>query len=267
MSEAENFFFEHNLSFLNSIENNSLDSFSGNYFSEIFPNELPFLANLKNEEKEIIEIRIKNEGEDKDKTNSTKKNNLGRKRKEGTQKIENKKIHGRLGIDNMKHKINNHFISFILDYTNYILPFLGNNKCFYKLYYKDKIKNSISSLKEKNIGEILKNNVSTSYTKVSCNENLNTYNEIKDEPGVKALFSENCIELFVNIYYKNKRYINLSNYGINANIYLPNKEIKMFEDLLQKVNIKDDINKISKNINNEEYIEKLKKIVEKYYLK
>lgn len=120
---------------------------------------------------------------------------------------------------------------------------------------------NISSLKDKNIGEILQKDVSPSFEKINFDENKKTFDEIQDEPGVKDLFSENYLELFENIYYKNKRYINLSKYGKDINIYLPNKRIKMFEDLLEKANIKDNnINNIKENRSNKDYKEELKNL-------
>ena len=76
------------------------------------------------------------------------------------------------------------------------------------------------------------------------------------------------MDLFINVYYKNKRNLNLSKYGKNINIYLPNKKIKMFEDLLEKANKKDgNVNKIRENKSNKDYKEELIKSVENNYLK
>lgn len=264
MDQIDNFTSESFFTPFYSIENEPF--FSQDYINfEYFP--FNSSSSNEHENKETIEIRIKREDEDKDETKVSKNNNLGRKRKESTQNKESKKYHDRFGKDNLKSKVQNHFISFIVSYVNYILPFLGYRKQFYKLSYKDKIKMKFSSLKDKNIGEILQKKVSTSFTTVNCNENIKIFNEIKDEPGVNNLFSEKYLELFNNIYYKNKRYINLSNYGQNINIHLPSKDIKMFEDLLEKINIKDDINEIRENRSNEEYKEELIKLVENIYLK
>ena len=268
MSLPEYFTFEQNLLSFDSFGNEP-NYFSDYIFPEGIPSNLPFPSNIEPEE--TIEICIDNKVEDrgKDETKETKNTNLGRKTKEKrAQNRENKKCHDRFGKDNLKLKVQSHYMSFIIDYVNYILPFLGYRIQFYKISYKEKIQMKISSLKDKDIGEILQKNVSPSY-KDKCDENKKIFNEIKDEPGVKDLFSEKYLELFENIYYKNKRYINLSNYGKDINIYLPNKRIKMFEDLLEKANIKDydDINNIKENRSNEDYKEVLKKFVENKYLK
>ena len=255
----------------------SFDSFGNepNYFLDsIFPENisknLPFLSELK--KKENIQICIDNKVEDRDKeeTKATKNNtNLGRKKKESrAQNLGNEKCHDKFGKDNLKTKIQNHYISFIIDYVNYNLLFLGYRKQFYKISHEDKIKMNFSSLKDKNIGEILQKNVSPSFNKVNFDENKKTFEEIKDEPGVKDLLSENYLDLFINVYYKNKRNLNLSKYGKNINIYLPNKKIKMFEDLLEKANKKDgNVNKIRENKSNKDYKEELIKSVENNYLK
>ena len=264
----EHLTFEHSFISFDSIGNEQNYS-SDNFLLEEIPNNLSFLSEFENSD--TIEICIPKEVEyrDKDETKETKKSNLGRKRKEGSeQNIENKKCHSKFGKDNLKSKIQTHYMSFIIDFVNYILPFLGYRKQFYKIDHKDKIKMNFLSLKDKNIGEILQKNVSPSFKKVNCDENKKIYIEIQDEPGVKDLFSENYLELFENIYYKNKRDINLSNYGKDINIYLPSKKIKMFEDLLEKANIKDDdINNIKENRNNEEYKEELINSVKNTYLR
>jgi hypothetical protein len=269
MFRSELLNFEHSFISSDSFGNESI-YFSDNILFEDISKNLPSLNQFEKEE--TIEIWIPNEVKerDKDETKETKKSSLGRKRKEGrAQNIENKKCHDRFGKDNLKSKIQNHYISFIIDYVNYILPFLGNRKKFYKISHKEKIKKmNISSLKDKNIGEILQKDVSPSFEKINVDENKKTFDEIQDEPGVKDLFSENYLELFENIYYKNKRYINLSKYGKDINIYLPNKRIKMFEDLLEKANIKDNnINNIKENRSNKDYKEELKKFVANIYLR
>ena len=71
-------------------------------------------------------------------------------------------------------------------------------------------------------------NVSPSFNKVICDENKKSFDEIQGEPDVKDLFSEIYLDWYGNVYYKNKRNINLSNYEKDINIYLSNKGIKMF---------------------------------------
>ena len=116
----DNFIFEPFFTPYDSIEN-------GSFFlqNDIDFENFPINSSLSSEfeNKETIEICIKKEYEDKDETKVSKKNNLGRKRKESTQNKENKRCHDRFGKDNLKSKVQNHFISFIVSYVNYILPF------------------------------------------------------------------------------------------------------------------------------------------------
>ena len=72
---------------------------------------------------------------------------------------------------------------------------------------------------------------------------------------IKKILEENYLKLFENIYYKNKKIINLINYGLNTNIILSNK-VETFKDLLKK-----------KNVNNDAaYKKELNQVVLKYFL-
>ena len=68
------------------------------------------------------------------------------------------------------------------------------------------------------------------------------------------------MSLFRDIYLKNKRIINLTKYGLNENIKLPEKKVKMYKELLEKIEEKEEANK--KN----EYINKLKNCINKIFL-
>ena len=67
------------------------------------------------------------------------------------------------------------------------------------------------------------------------------------------MFKENYLELFKNIYYKNKKIINLKKYGIEREINL-SKEVKFYEDLLKKNGAFDENSEYAKNINECIYI-------------
>ena len=68
------------------------------------------------------------------------------------------------------------------------------------------------------------------------------------------------MSLFRDIYLKNKRIINLTKYGLNENIKLPEKKVKMYKELLEKIEEKEDANKRN------EYISKLIKCIDKNFL-
>ena len=165
------------------------------------------------------------------------------------------KIHDKNTIDNVLRKIQGHYISFIVLYINDILKNLDYKEQFYKLDYifKRNIKKEfIDSLKMKNIGEILCNKISHKYKK---DEKTNRYifdKIIKKKSEVnKVLFkilSENYLEVFWKIYYKNCKVVNLKEYGLDKEILLSDK-VKNYKDLLKEN--EDDINKeYKKYLNN-----------------
>ena len=80
------------------------------------------------------------------------------------------------------------------------------------------------------------------------NHNIKIINQIETDSILNSILSENYLSLFNNIYYKSKRIIDLSHYGLNNKITL-SKNIKMYQDL------------INKNIINDDYKKKMNEIV------
>ena len=144
--------------------------------------------------------------------------------------------HTKFSDDNILRKVQVHYMSFIHDFVNNILSSLGNKEQFLKIdyVYKKNVKNEfVSLLKETCIGDILKKEISSKYTKYNRNKNeLIFKNVISEHPSLKNLFDKN--------YYQNERNINLNQYGLNVNIKLNEKKVKLFDDLLKK-NIKSNL--------------------------
>ena len=166
----------------------------------------------------------------------------GRKRK----KINKFKIHDKNSSDNLLRKIQVHYISFIISFINEILKNLKYEERFFKLDYKFKFninKKFVESLKTKNIGEIISNEISKKY-KEDSNYNKKIYEQIKENEVLKKIFSENYLVIFRKFYYQNKDKINLSEYGLDKKIKL-SKKVEMFNDLYNKINSK---NQYTKNI-------------------
>ena len=173
----------------------------------------------------------------------------GRKRK----KINKFKIHDKNSSDNLLRKIQVHYISFIISFINEILKNLNYKQRFLKLDYKFKRnvkKEFVESLKTKNIGDIICNEISDKYVKNKNNKNINItiYNQVKNDEILKKIFSENYLVLFRKYYYKNTNVINLSEYGKNIIIFLSNK-VKTINDLI-KENESDSMKENKNNINN-----------------
>jgi hypothetical protein len=198
--------------------------------------------------------------------NNSKSTKLkGRKRKREIFLINDKQtyIHDKFGTDNLLRKIQVHYLSFIVQYANAILNKLEYDEFFVKLDYKLKKtvnKNYISFLKGLTIGEILRWDISPKFKNIEPDYNRNIYDKVVKNPIIKNIFSEKYISLFKDIYFENKRMINLTKYGLNDNIKLPEKKVKMFKELLEKIEEKEDANK--KN----EYINKLKNCINKIFL-
>ena len=228
-----------------------LISFNSNNISNLLKENSPNITEIGLISESIdneIEIVVNNSDEIVNKKNSYR----GRKRKKN--KSEGK-IHSKFESDNMFLKVNGHYINFITDYVNTILDILDCEDKFLPINYKDKISIDIkyfSELKNSNIGEILKKDISPRYSIQSKDNNKNSFeNLINKNSIINKLLSENYLNLFKNVYYKSERNINLNKYGINMNIKLAKNKVKMFKDLLEKKEIKA----------NAEYIKKLDKFV------
>ena len=191
----------------------------------------------------------RDENKRKQASNNKKYFIIGEKKKRGREIKGNKnklKCHDKNSSDNLLRKIQVHYISFIISFINEILENLGCNQKFFKLDYKFKFnikKEFVESLKTKNIGEIICNEISSKY-KEDSNYNKKIYEQIKENEVLKKIFSENYLVIFRKFYYQNKDKINLSEYGLDIEIKL-SKKVEMFNDLYNKINSK---NQYTKNI-------------------
>ena len=252
--KTEYFYFKGQSIFRNQLNNMTLLE-----FSNIFLNTENNYNPLENEN--IDEIRISSIIENKKTFNklfevkkeiSLSGNNsteYTRKKRGRKKERENKsQTHDKYWMDNMLRKIQNHFLSFIIFFINDILEALNYKQRFLKLDQTFKInikKDFVESLKKKTIAEIIDNKISTKYKKKIDNKKI--YEELKDKEDLKVLFKENYLVLFKNIYYENKKIINLKKYGIEKEIKL-SKEVKFYEDLLKKEAFNED-NEYIRNIN------------------
>lgn len=170
----------------------------------------------------------------------------GRKRT----KIENTnsfKKHDKYYEDNIKRKLQVHFINFIIKYINLILIQRGFDTKLLKISSSSKQNESQKKfllLKQMNIEQILSLDISPKYKKEkNKHKNAELIKEIKHEPIIYDLLSANFLKVFRELYYNEK--------GIN--LKLP-KDIKIYKDL---VNI---------NKNDPIYVKKLDQCLHKYFL-
>ena len=113
-------------------------------------------------------------------------------------------------------------------------------------------KENVENLKSMEIGEILRQNISTKYRKLyKLDQEINNklYLEVIKNDIIKNILSETYINIFKKFYYKNKRDLN----DYNLNIQLSNN-VKTYQDLLRE------------HSEDNDYIEKINKIIENCYL-
>jgi hypothetical protein len=235
-----------------SYTNESLNSFqlfpfqSGIIDFNAFQVPIPDLTAPLNYENNYKETSSKS---DSSKPLLSKKKGRGRKRQ--IINSENIKVHDKFSTDNLLRKIQVHYLSFIIAFLNEILEQLNFNQKFFKLDYvfkKNVNMKFVESLKQKNIGEIICNKISSKYKKDNENANQKIYEEIKNNETLNNILSENYLQFFKKIYYKSNRIINLKEYGLDKDIFISNK-VKLFEDLFKDNNASDNDKEYQKKIN------------------
>ena len=197
------------------------------------------------------------------KKKSTKTKRYGRKRKRETSSQQEDSSHGIYSEDNISVKIKTHYLNFIISFLNSIFPHFGYPKKLYKLdkefkinIKKNSLNNNADSLNDKSIGEIISNKISKKYKSINdkTNANKNICEEIKKNPILNKIISENYLVFFKKFYFESDSYINLKDYGMNKDIAF-DKDVKNFKHLLK------DNEKRGKK-----YIMFIKKHVERNYL-
>lgn len=192
---------------------------------------------INSSEKEIDSINNSEINENKELFMIKKHSNQLTKKKRGRdkKKEQNKKVHDKSSTDNILSKIQNHYLSFIIDFLNNILKFLNYNQKFLKSdynYRKNINIEHVNKLKMKTLAEIVCIDISSKYKKYKKNENKLICEQIKEKQVLKNILSENYLEFFKKVYYKSQNPINLNEYGLNEEIEL--KNVKMYKDLLEK---------------------------------
>jgi hypothetical protein len=190
----------------------------------------------------------------RDTTNDT---TLSKNKKRGrkTNLKKERKTHDKFSADNIIRKIQVHSISFIVFFLNDILRSFAIKERFLKLDYKfinDVKKQNFAELKNKNIGDIISNKISTKYKKDE-NTNINLYEHLKSNETFGKIFSMNYMTFFKMFFMKNEKTIDLRIFGIEKEITL-SKETKTYDEFLAKQK-------------DEKYIKKIKEILNKNYLK
>ena len=186
----------------------------------------------------------------------------GKKRGRKKENDNNRPIHDKYSRDNIKRKIQVNYFNFLTKFVNFIISEISKinpnikKHQFYPLNYKFKSKvkkDCFNKLKNTKIGDILKNNASPqSQSKKSINyekSNLKIYEKVSENTIIKNIL-ENMYLDFFDIYYFNKKEINLSKFGLDKTINLPSK-LGFYKDL------------ITKNKMNEVYFYKIENCIKK----
>ena len=172
--------------------------------------------------------------------NENQKNNeklLNTKKRRGRKPTsETKRVHNASDYDNILRKIQVHYLTFIIYFSNDLIEaFLPKNKelKFKNLDYdiKKPVNHSyVEQLKNKTIGEILQFQASSKNKKFDSTINQTIYQKVCElNPFLKNFFQLSYLELFNEYYYKNERKFCIE--GINVNI---SQRTKLFNDLIQK---------------------------------
>lgn len=182
------------------------------------------------------------------------KNKRGRK---NSSKCDNKRQkHDKFSKDNIKRKIQVHYLKFLLNLINLIIKETAyecndsENIKFYPIKYefkKNVNKKSFDSLKKKTIGEIFIDNISPKFKNINLNKSV--YNKIIENPIMKKILDEKYLEFF-NVFYYNLNEINLSKYCDKDKNIILSQNIGFYKDLikLNKTNIEDEDIKYRKKI-------------------
>lgn len=147
-------------------------------------------------------------------------------------------IHDKCASDNLKRKIQVHYLSFIISSLNDVLHQLGYSQKFLKINYKFKknVNNKFfEQLKAKSLSEIITNPISDKYSTKLSNLNQNIYDQLQNEALLKNLLNENYLNYFKFAYFNSSRKFNLKPYGLNKDIFFSEKT-KVFQDLIHGIN-------------------------------
>ena len=203
-----------------------------------------------NQQNNLIMIENKNNNSEKiekslisQKTNTQIKSNKGKKllgRKKNGKKMKEQEgsSHDMYSNDNISIKVKTHYLNFIISLLNCIFPHCNYNKQLSKLDNDFKInikKANFESLNNKTIGDIISNKISKKYKSINdkTNANKKICEEIKDDPVLNKILSENYLIFFKKFYYKSDSYINLKDYGLDKDIIFT-KDAKNFKHLLKE---------------------------------
>ena len=210
-----------------------------------FPNEIYF-------QKTQNEIACEKSPNEISSQKSTNEKTMGKKRGREPKKNSKKKTHTKSDPDNILTKIQVNYITFLKDFINKISNAIGKKDLiFLSLNYdfKKKItKDFREKLNSSTIEEILSREISGRYKKISKDYNAKICEKIKKENIylLQNLLSKNFLFFFDKIYFKNKKKINMKDFGFE-DLEIDLSGIKLFNEVI--INVKDDNNSLKETMN------------------
>ena len=166
----------------------------------------------------------------------------GRKRKNPITDDRPEKVHDRFAQDNVIRKIQVNTMNSMGQFVNEIVSIpdlrFKDIQEFKKIDYSAKKvvnRKKFEENKKKTIGNLLEIKVSPKYKTFSFDSNKKEYEKIKNNEIIKNILSKTYIDYFKDIFYQNKRTIDLSNYGLKKTINLSYK-VKLYEDMFKGKN-------------------------------
>lgn len=236
---------------------NDFNSYSENSFETSlkysFPEEVTNTIQFPLDENDSIKVLFTDSksNEENNIIKSEPNNTLEKKRKRGRKKnsekeevlsddinmINKNNIHDKTEKFNVLMKIKVDSINSLVEWTNAILDFFKFNKKERFLNINAKYKRNVNnkelkSIQDRKLYEIITEQRNNKYSKYPADYNLRLYQKIKSIPECKYIvnfLNENFSTFFQEIFYKKNKTINLSKYGINANVKL-NKNVKLIEN-------------------------------------
>ena len=216
------------------------------FFENYYQIESSVVLEKKSETKNIDSTKLKpekNKKEGRIPILNKKRGSTGRKRAFSLNKNQNNEIkekekenpHDKNRVDNLKKKIQVHYISFILSFLNEIIKHFGLDKQFLQIDYnnkKDVRKKNLNELKEKTIGEIISSEISTKYKHYDKNHNKIIVDELRENEVLRNILCQNYMTFFKEVYYKSNNRINLLQFGVDEEIILSRK-VEMYKDFLK----------------------------------
>ena len=198
---------------------------------------------------------------DKFRTSRTNDTTLPKNKKRGRKsnsEEEKEKNHDKYSPDNVKRKIQVHYLSFITLIINVILDSCGIREKFYKLEYEFKRivnKKHFNYLINSKIGDIISKEISNKYKKKEKDNNLSVYNYFTANKVLEGIFEMKYLDFFRMFYMKKEKIVDLKIIGIDKIITLSEKT-ETYYDLLEKL----------KKENDEKYIKLIDECIKNNYL-